>query len=142
MRYIFPAWEKRFNGIRRLVKLARKLEQGHGGQVLKTVRPYCDLTCVDMDKEKDTYTSDEPTYSLELWINTRDSTAKRAGLIVKEFEEWFDDADIKSAAFETVNCQHKGGQGPFIEDGVYRAMMRFEHQVSLRTKVPNVRFAN
>ena len=142
MHHVFPAWEKRFKGNKRLVKLARRMYQGYGGQVLKVVRPHLDLTCVDINHDFDTFDSDEPVYSLELYINTRDAQSKRPGLIMLELREWFDDANIESAAFGTVICRVTSERGPFLEDGVYRGFMAFEHHISMKTQVPNARFAS
>lgn len=136
MRDVFPALERRFSQNKRLVGLARKLYHGHGGEIIKSVRAHVEVTCTGISHEYDSFSTDEPLYSLEFSINTRGREATQAADIMAEIINTFDDADVTSDAFDTVSMRLTGASGPYLEDGTYRARMAFDLHVCLKTKVP------
>lgn len=123
MNDVFPALQARFNGARRLQRLARRLYHGYAGVPVKSVRAYVEVTCTAITNDFDSFDVDEPVYSLSFTIHTRDREPNTAAAIMREMVEVFDDADIQSAAFETVNMRITGQRGPVLIDGTYGATM-------------------
>lgn len=133
---VFPALEQRFNANKQLVRLARRLYQGHSNAIVKVVRTHVEVTCTGMNHEYDTFDTDEPVYSLAFAINTKDARPDRAAKVMREMVATFDDADVVGAAFTCVSMRLTNANGPYLEDGTYRALMDFDLHVCMKTKVP------
>jgi len=139
MHEVFPALEIRFNRSKRLRRLARKLYHGFAGEALESVRAFVDVTCDGISHGLDTFSTDEPVYTLVFSIFTRNRRMDVASEIIHELTEAFDDADIQAATFECVHMGIVGTDGPRIVDAVGFATMTFELHISRKVAQPLVR---
>lgn len=135
---VFPALERKFKSNRQLVRWARKLYHGHGGEPLADVRAYVEVTCTGGDEEFSTFSTTEPRYDLVFTIFTKDSTGRRCGEIMGEVRETFKDCHLDSGLFDTVRMLQGTWDGPLLdqESGTYRATMAFSLHISLKVQVP------
>lgn len=138
MKLVFPALEARFKSRSDLVSLARKLVMGYEGQKVTGPLPYVDVTCLD-DLPYDSFGADFETYQLKFTIHTDRSQPGKANDIKEIMVDVFDDANLVSQTFSTVNCTRVGSSGPVLNDKVYDVELDYLLTIQRKAMKPAVR---
>lgn len=137
MKLLFPALEARFNSDLALVTAARKLYEGFGGDRAKGVLPYVEVHRRNAG-QSDTFGKDIELYDLQFSIFGKHQYPDMVNDIVEHMIRVFDDAALVGN-FSLVSIRRSGGNGPFLRDGVFQALMFYEVQLQRLVNHPVVR---
>lgn len=136
MEFVFPAIERRFDRDRKLKTLGRKLYLGSADPV-RVVKEWVELTVDDINRDFDTFNSDEPVYSLTFTAWTKSRSPVKCSQIMRHIERVFHDCDLQSQNFLTVGFRMTGGDGPVLEDSAYKGTRSFELSTFLKSRRPS-----
>jgi len=131
---------QRFKTDARLVRFARRIYENLGVDATETV-PYVDMAVEGATTELDSFDVDFEEFEVTFTIFGKRSLATNVHLAKEAMTRVFDDCNLVSAEFETVQFKRIGGTEPAIVDGTYQATLIYTAIVQMRTLSPVTREA-
>jgi hypothetical protein len=131
---------QRFKTDPTLIRYGRRIYEALGVDATKTV-PYVDLQVEGSTSELDSFDADFEEFEITFTIFGKDSLSANVHKAMKAMTRVFDDCDLVSGDFETVQFKRTGGTQPAVVDGRYQATLTYTAIVQMRVLSPVTREA-
>lgn len=146
MKLVFPALNRRFCESAAMRRVGRKLFRGFLGDAsMASTTPFVEVSGV-IGETLDTMGGTQDGTDVEVWdieftfISGR-REPKAADDWLEEMVKLFDDANLNDANFTTVGMVRTDRTEPFIENGAFRAAIRYDLLIQRTFNLPAERHA-
>lgn len=140
MKALFDAIVQRFETDERLVRYGRRIYENLGEEPKKTL-PFIDLELTGGSADLDSFDADFDEFEATFTIFGKDSLSSKVHIVLEAMKRVFDDCDLVSADFSTVQFHRFGGTEPAVVDGRYQASLTYTVIIQMTNLSPVTREA-
>jgi len=138
MKAFIDAILERFNSDKTLKRYARRIHTGLGASPIKGT-PYANLAVSGPSAELDSFDADFEQFDVEFTLFGKDSIPDNLHRALTEMMRVFDDCDLVSGEFSTVQFMRTGGEQPAVVEGIYQASLTYDAIIQMTALEPTTR---